>query len=65
MVAAGEPFLSFFVPEALHAQLHGLGFAEIDDLDVPALFARITGQPAPPPSAQRRTGGHVLLARTA
>jgi methyltransferase (TIGR00027 family) len=64
VAAAGEPFLSYFVPHQLHAQLRGLGFDQIEDLDVPSLMARVSGQPAPPPAAARRSGGHVLYAST-
>ena len=64
VAAAGEPFLSYFVPDQLHAQLRGLGLSEIEDLDLPAMVARVTGQPAPA-SGARRAGGHVLIARTA
>jgi methyltransferase (TIGR00027 family) len=63
--AVGEPFLSYFVPAELHAQLRALGFEEIEDLDGPAMLARATGQPVPPASASRRSGGHVLIAGTA
>ena len=69
VAAAGEPFLSYFVPEELHAKLRQVGFTDIDDLDVPSMIERLTGvrartadppATAPPP----RTGGHVLLAAT-
>jgi methyltransferase (TIGR00027 family) len=62
VAAIGEPFLSFFIPADLHAQLGALGFSGIEDLDVPAMAARVTGQPAP---SGRKAGGHVLIARTA
>ncbi len=58
----GEPFLSHFVPAELHRQLRDLGFAEIDDLDVPGIMTRLFGKPPEGPS--RRTGGHVLFAAT-
>ena len=61
VAAIGEPFLSFFDPAELHAQLRALGFTEIDDLDVPGIVARLTGQPR---QDGRRVGGHVLLAAT-
>jgi methyltransferase (TIGR00027 family) len=63
VAAVGEPFLSFFVPAKLHEQLRGLGFTEIDDLDVPAIVERIMGQPPPGPTS--KVGGHVLFAATA
>jgi methyltransferase (TIGR00027 family) len=65
VAAIGEPFLSFFVPAELDAQLRALGFEEVEDLDVPSIVARVTGQPSPASPAGRRTGGHVLFARTA
>lgn len=37
---AGEPFRLFFDPEQLAADLRGLGFAEIEDLDMAAIRAR-------------------------
>lgn len=69
VAAAGEPFLSYFVPEELHAKLRSSGFSQIEAFDVPSMIERLTGVraraaaapgPAPPP----RTGGHVLLAST-
>ena len=61
VAAIGEPFLSHFVPEDLHRQLHAQGFADIDDLDMPGLVARLTGQAG---DGARRPGGHVLFAAT-
>jgi methyltransferase (TIGR00027 family) len=58
----GEPFLSHFVPADLHRRLRGLGFAEIDDLDVPGIMTRLSGKP--PEGPIRRTGGHILFAAT-
>jgi len=65
VAAVGEPFLSHFDPPELHAQLHGLGFDRIDDLDVPAILVRLSGAPSPEAGARasvRRAGGHVLIA---
>lgn len=62
VAALGEPFLSFFTPAALHDQLRALGLSEIDDLDLPGIIARLTGQP--PQGPTRKTGGHVLFAAT-
>lgn len=59
----GEPFLSHFVPAELHQQLRDLDFAEIDDLDIPAITARLLGRP-PEGGSTRRYGGHVLFAAT-
>jgi methyltransferase (TIGR00027 family) len=61
VAAIGEPFLSFFDPAELHEQLRSHGFTEIDDLDVPGIVARLTGQPR---QDGRRVGGHVLFAAT-
>ncbi len=61
VAALGEPFLSHFVPQTLHEQLRAHGFTEIDDLDLPGIIARLTGQP---PEPARRAGGHVLFAAT-
>ncbi len=63
VAAIGEPFLSFFTPAELHAQLRGLGFSEIDDLDLPGIIARLTGKA--PEGPTRKAGGHVLFAATA
>lgn len=61
VAAIGEPFLSHFVPEDLHRQLRAAGFAGIDDLDMPGLVTRLTGQAH---DGTRRPGGHVLFAAT-
>jgi methyltransferase (TIGR00027 family) len=58
----GEPFRGYLVPEELHGQLRAFGFAEIDDLDMPGIVARVLGQA--PVVPQRRAGGHVLFAAT-
>ncbi len=61
VAAAGEPFLSYFDPAGLHAELRLAGFVSIDDLDVPSLMTRVgVGQADGP----RRSGGHVLFAAT-
>lgn len=69
VAAAGEPFLSYFAPEELHAKLRSVGLIDIDDLDVPLMVERLTSvraRTADPPAAAPppRTGGHVLLAAT-
>ena len=71
VAAAGEPFLSYFIPADLHQALRGLGFAGIDDLDVPSIQARLFGASGDAQAAQaaqgaspRRSGGHVLIATT-
>ena len=63
VAAIGEPFLSVFTPADLHAQLRAQRFAEIDDLDLPGIIARLTGKL--PEGPARRAGGHVLFAATA
>jgi len=61
VAAIGEPFVSFFDPEALAADLQRMGFTETEDLDGAALNARY--------AAGRSDGlqvsgmGHVMWAR--
>lgn len=64
VAALGEPFLSYFEPPALHAELADLGYDRIDDLGPTALVARHF--PAAPAAAPTRSdrGGHVLFAAT-
>lgn len=64
VAAAGEPILSRFIPTELHALLREKHFDNIEDLDAPAMLARLLGDAAPARSAAPRAGGHVLLART-
>jgi hypothetical protein len=68
----GEPFLTYFEPAELHAELTSLGFAGIEDFGPRALLERyLATRPAaeqPPADAWRTRpdrGGHVLVARTA
>jgi methyltransferase (TIGR00027 family) len=72
VAALGEPFVSYFEPAELHAELRSLGFAEIEDLGPRAILERyFATRPASerPPTEAWRTrpdrGGHVLVARTA
>jgi methyltransferase (TIGR00027 family) len=61
VAALGEPFLSAFEPADLHQTLRALGFAEIEDLNLPGLaayFGVAAGRDLP------ERGGHVLRART-
>jgi methyltransferase (TIGR00027 family) len=70
VAAAGEPFLSYFDPPALHEKLRKLGFAEIADvigrhliseyLEQATTVARSTAERAEP----RSGGAHVLHAAT-
>ena len=69
VAAAGEPFLSWFEPPALHEALRELGFVEVEDFTVRDLFARHFGEDAV--AARDRAGapfpdrgGHVLFAAT-
>ncbi|HZT05123.1 MAG TPA: SAM-dependent methyltransferase [Steroidobacteraceae bacterium] len=55
----GEPWVSFFEPEELHARLNALGFREIEDL----LATELVGRYLPVARAgSRRRGAHVLCA---
>lgn len=60
VAAAGEPFLSHFVPSELHRRLDRLGFDRIEDLDVPSIVSRVAGERAA--AATPRSGGHLLFA---
>jgi hypothetical protein len=44
VAAAGEPFLSFFIPTELQGLLRSLGFVRIVDLDPPGILARLFGE---------------------
>jgi len=61
VAALGEPFLSYFEPADLHERLRALGFAEIEDLNLPKLAARFG---AAVDRVLPERGGHVLRART-
>ncbi|WIM97065.1 SAM-dependent methyltransferase [Actinoplanes oblitus] len=56
----GEPWLTFFEPEEIAADLDKLGFGEIEDLGPAQLAARFFNRPDIPPETP---GGHVLHAR--
>ena len=58
--AAGEPWLSFFVPDELEAALSALGFAEIEDLSPREIAIRYFGEEDPPHKAP---GAHIVRAR--
>ncbi len=60
--AVGEPLVSFFRTDALHARLRSLGFATVEDLGPRAIVARFFPNHPVPASDH---GGHVLHARTA
>jgi methyltransferase (TIGR00027 family) len=55
----GEPWLTYFEPAEIAADLTGLGFAEITDLGPAGLAARFFGRTDVPPETP---GGHVLHA---
>lgn len=63
VASAGEPFLSYFEPADLHAELTALSLSDIDDLGPQALMTRYF-RPGAPPDPARTRGGHVLFAAT-
>ncbi|MEU4693139.1 SAM-dependent methyltransferase [Actinoplanes sp. NPDC023714] len=56
----GEPWLTYFEPDEIAAELRSRGFAAIEDLGPSELAARYFGRPDVPPET---AGGHVLHAR--
>ncbi|HZC16297.1 MAG TPA: class I SAM-dependent methyltransferase [Caulobacteraceae bacterium] len=58
--ALGEPWLTYFTPQALHPRLRALGFGEIEDLDPAQVSILYFGAPAGAPD---RKGGHLIRAR--
>ena len=65
VAAVGEPFLSYFEPAMLRADLEAHGFTMIEDLGLRALAANRLGPDAPAVQAMPEGGGHVVLAATA
>lgn len=68
VAAAGEPFIGFLEPDALHARLAELGYVEVEDLHGLGIAERFLG-PEIVASARsagvgNRGGGHFLFART-
>jgi methyltransferase (TIGR00027 family) len=61
VAAIGEPWISFFEPTVLAAELRRLGFGEIEDIDGAEIGVRFYGLPRE--IAPRRSGGHVLRAK--
>jgi hypothetical protein len=55
----GEPWLTYFEPAEMDAELTALGFGEIEDLGPSGLAARFFGRHDVPPGTP---GGHVLRA---
>ncbi|MEU1788723.1 class I SAM-dependent methyltransferase [Streptomyces sparsogenes] len=66
VAAVGEPFLSYFAPEELAADLRRTGFAALEDLDAVRLLARYADEHTGRPSGERprRSTAHVLRAAT-
>ena len=58
--AAGEPWLSFFVPDELESALRAIGFGEIEDLSPRDIAIRYFGEHDPPRNAP---GAHIIRAR--
>ena len=56
----GEPWLTYFEPAEIGAELAGLGFTEIEDLGPAGLAARFFDRHDLPPDTP---GGHVIRAR--
>ena len=59
VAAIGEPWLSFFRPAELDAELRRIGFAEIEDLGPHEIARHYFADPPPPGTA----GSHLLRAR--
>jgi methyltransferase (TIGR00027 family) len=64
VAALGEPFLTYFEPADLHAELARLGLERIDDLGPRALVERHIRPGAPADPARADRGGHVIFAAT-
>ena len=60
VAALGEPWLSYFTPGELHAELRGLGLGEIENLGPRGIAARYFGVA---PDRVPPAGGHVIRAR--
>jgi methyltransferase (TIGR00027 family) len=58
--ALGEPWLSFFVPDELKAELSATGFDEIEDLSPRDIAIRYFGEQDPP---QNAPGAHIVRAQ--
>jgi O-methyltransferase involved in polyketide biosynthesis len=61
VAALGEPWISYFSPKTLAADLRGLGFRAIEDLGPREIAIRYFGAPKIIP---RGPGGHVIRAGT-
>ncbi len=60
VAAIGEPFLSHFEPGEVMRELHALGFAECEDLNIAAIAARFFG--TPPGKTISGGGPHIIRA---
>jgi len=58
----GEPWLTYFEPGEIGAELRSLGFVDVEDLGPAQLAARFFDRPDLPPDTP---GGHVVKARRA
>ncbi|MEU0812507.1 class I SAM-dependent methyltransferase [Streptomyces sp. NPDC005970] len=63
VAAVGEPFLSYFAPERLAADLRAAGFDAVEDLDAVRLVSHYAAH-APADARERRSTAHVLSATT-
>jgi len=61
VAALGEPWITYFDPERLHAKMRSLGFPQIEDLGPAQFTARYFPARA---TAPEEKGGHVLHAAT-
>lgn len=61
VAALGEAWITYFEPDALHARMRELGFAEIEDLGLREIVARYI--PSPGGTATSR-GGHIIRGAT-
>ena len=58
----GEPWISFFTPEAMHAKLRELGFTKLDEIGRNEIARRYLGMT--PPNDAQRGGARVIWAST-
>jgi methyltransferase (TIGR00027 family) len=59
VASIGEPWLSYFTPEALAADLRAIGYTDLDDLAPDAIGTRYFGLPA---GRLGRVGAHLIAA---
>jgi methyltransferase (TIGR00027 family) len=63
VASVGEPFLTYFEPADLHAELIARGLSDIEDLGPQKLMTRYF-RPGAEPDPARTRGGHVIFAAT-